>query len=141
MRNLPSLALFVCCSLLSPFFTRAQKPPMPRLEYRVSVADPQSHAYQVSMEIKDWPSDTLDLFLPNWMPGDYQMRDYFKGIKNFNLLSGRVLDSSQKAHWKVVRNGKESVRLAYEVATNSNLVANSYVDADRAYIVPVKSFL
>ena len=127
--------------LLIPFAVPAQKPPMPQLEYRVSKADPQNHSYQVSMEIKDWPLDALSLYLPNWMPGYYQMMDYYKGIKNFKLLSGQVLDSSQKAHWKVHRIGKESVRLAYEVVTDRNFVANSYVDPGRAYIVPVNSFL
>ncbi|TXK01946.1 M61 family metallopeptidase [Flagellimonas aequoris] len=133
-----SLILFV---FLLSFPLVAQKNSLPKFEFTVSVSDPNTHAYHVAMELLDWPTDTVALHLPNWMPGYYQMMDYYKGVKNFKVLSGQSLDDSQPATWMLTGVKGQKVQLEYDVFTDRTFVANSYVDEDRAYIIPVNSFL
>ncbi len=131
----------LCCICLGSLSLMGQGAPLPRLEYTVSVSDPDNHVYRVEMELLDLPMDTLVLQLPNWMPGYYQMMDYHKGIQNFRLHSGTLVDSSQAGTWVVTKGQGEPIKLEYGMLTHRTFVANSFVDRDRAYIVPVNSFL
>lgn len=119
----------------------AQKLTSPKFEYTVSVTDPNAHTYHVMLELLDWPSDSVTLHLPNWMPGYYQMMDYYKGVRNFKVQSGQSLDDSQPATWTLHGVKGEKIQLTYDIFTDRTFVANSYVDEDRAYMVPVNSFL
>ncbi|GLU44854.1 hypothetical protein Musp01_24780 [Muricauda sp. NBRC 101325] len=93
------------------------------------------------MEVTGWTEDELTLHLPNWMPGYYQMMDYYKGVKNFKVLSEQSVDDTQPATWILTNVQGKTITLSYDVHTDRKFVANSYVDNDRAYIVPVNSFL
>ena len=48
----------------------------PTIQFNVSVPDPSSHAYHVTMSLSKWNTDTLLLKMPNWTPGYYQLMNY-----------------------------------------------------------------
>src|SRR5690606_32824455 len=120
----------LCWICLGSLSLMGQGAPQPRLQYTVSVSDPDSHVYQVEMELLDLPMDTVVLQLPNWMPGYYQMMDYHKGIQNFKLHSGRLVDSSRPGTWVLTKAQGEQIKLEYGVLAHRTFVANSYVDRD-----------
>lgn len=134
------LTVFLLQYIFFPLALIAQAP-VPSFEYEVSVPNPDSHAYHVSLELRNWPTDMVDLRLPNWMPGYYQMMDYYKGVRNFEVLSGQALDDSKPMTWTLSGVKGQKIQVAYDIFTDRTFVANSYVDADRAYIIPVNSFL
>ncbi|KAB5489495.1 M61 family metallopeptidase [Flagellimonas hadalis] len=141
MKNLNLKKFLVLLPFLVSLSLSAQKNEVPRFEFAVSVPDPGSHTYHVATRILNWPTDTITLHLPNWMPGYYQMMDYYKGLKNFKVLSGQSFDESRPATWVLTGVKGKAVQLEYDMYTDRTFVANSYVDEDRAYIIPVNSFL
>ena len=41
------------------------------LFYQVAMSQPASHLFEVSLQIKNWQSTSLDLKMPVWTPGSY----------------------------------------------------------------------
>ncbi len=114
---------------------------IPQFDYQIAIQNPNSKSYQVDLTVRNWPKDTLVLHLPNWMPGYYQMMNYYKEVNNFKVHSGQIWDDSKPMTWKIIGTKGKDVHLAYDIYTDRSFVANSYVDSQRAYIVPVNSFL
>ncbi len=115
-----------------------------KVQYTISIPEPSSHQYSVEGKFISISSDTLVLKLPNWMPGYYQLMDYAKGIQQFNVKDNKgnslkFIHPSENT-WIIPNTKRSSVFVSYNVLTNRQFVANSYVDSSRAYIIPGNSF-
>jgi predicted metalloprotease with PDZ domain len=71
--------LFLIITSLTAF-AKASEP----LKFTVSMDDPGSHTFHVTLTYKPQPADSILLKLPNWTPGYYQLMDYAAGIQNFS---------------------------------------------------------
>jgi predicted metalloprotease with PDZ domain len=118
---------------------------LPRLHYELSIPHPENHSYAVSLAISEWKEDTLCLKLPNWMPGYYQMMGYSKDLEDISArdLQGTYLsmDRLNENTWKIGGIRNKEFLVNYTIRTHRQFVANSYVDADHAYLVPGNTFL
>lgn len=122
-------------------FARASDP----VRFTVSMDDPASHTFHVSLTYKPEPSDSILLKLPDWTPGYYQLMDYAAGIQNFSPKDekGNALKwvRSGKTGWHVgIKNVKE-IRVEYDVLTKRKFVATSYLDEEHGYLTPASVFM
>lgn len=46
------------------------------LHYRVAMPQPESHLFEVTLQVRGWQRSTLDLKMPVWTPGSYLVREY-----------------------------------------------------------------
>lgn len=117
----------------------------PFFQYKVSILQPESHAYTVTLHTGNWDQDTVVFKMPNWMPGYYQIMSYGKSVENMTVTAdnGEKLAYFQKNDhsWAVYGVRNRPFRLEYRVKTERQFVATSYVDTARAYIIPENSFL
>ncbi|MBL0112329.1 MAG: M61 family metallopeptidase [Saprospiraceae bacterium] len=117
----------------------------PKINYTISIPNPASHSYHIRLETSGWNADELTLKLPQWMPGYYQVMHYAKGLENISAKnhSGKSvsLEKSNENTFiiKGIRQSKLSIE--YDMKTDRQFVANSYVDSSRAYIIPANTFL
>ncbi|PVD51108.1 peptidase M61 [Terrimonas sp.] len=134
--------LFVIIFLLLIWFnTTAQL----SVNYTLSFPALKEHTYRVSMEVSGLKTDSLVLVLPNWMPGYYQLMNYAGNVKNFvagttNNKNLRVT-KNDKLSWKINTTGAKTIIAEYDIVTSREFVANSYVDEERAYLIPGNSFM
>lgn len=111
----------------------------PTFEYNISIPDPDTHQYHVSLEVSGWPKDTLVLQMSRWMPGYYQMMDYFKDLQHLKVVSGQPMEDLDISSWRFT-DAQKPLKLEYDVLTHRQFVAISYVDGEHAYLIPENTF-
>lgn len=127
--------------LCAKFSVTAQS--KPTLHFTVSIPD-TGKTIHVQLDAQGWPMDTVELKLPNWMPGYYQIMNYSKSVENFNATNnaGKKLSVAHTNDntWRVATR-KKPFKITYDIKTQRKFVANNYVDSAHAYILPVGSFV
>ncbi|WP_258100058.1 M61 family metallopeptidase [Marinoscillum pacificum] len=115
------------------------------IHYSISVPSPKTNSYEVSMAIKGIESDTITLKMPQWHPGYYQIMSYGKDVKNLNLVTGKKstaqVEQANFNTWNIFGITSGEITVKYQIQTHREFVANSYVDKNRAYIIPENTFL
>ncbi|KRO87273.1 MAG: hypothetical protein ABR90_04895 [Cryomorphaceae bacterium BACL29 MAG-121220-bin8] len=117
----------------------------PIIQYLISIPNPSSHTYNVELHYSHWKQGSIQLKMPQWMPGYYQIMDYAKYLediqatdKNGNILPIKKINDNT---WEIADLKKDSFIINYSIRTDRQFVANSYVDSTHAYIVPENTFL
>ncbi len=117
----------------------------PIISYVISIPEPSSHIYNVELHCSQWMKDTIQLKMPQWMPGYYQIMDYAKSVKNMlakdtkgNSLPIKKINDNT---WEISDVKNKTFLVNYSIQTEKQFVANSYVDSTHAYIIPENTFL
>ena len=53
------------------------------LHYQVSMPQPETHLFEVTLQVKGWQAEVLDLKMPVWTPGSYLVREYARHLQDF----------------------------------------------------------
>ncbi len=109
------------------------------LQYDVSISDPTSQYCHVELHLEGWDEDTIQLKMPKWMPGYYQLMQYAKAVENVeandtkgNKIELRKLNENT---WELSGVRNQSVTIQYDVKADRQFVANSFIDSTHAYLV------
>ncbi|MDQ1087760.1 putative metalloprotease with PDZ domain [Siphonobacter sp. SORGH_AS 1065] len=115
------------------------------IAYTVRMENPQNHIYQVSFTYTGLTSSVLELKMPVWTPGYYQLMNYAKSVEGFEASdeAGKILpfEKSTPSTWQVRTGGSKTLKVKYQVRTGMSFVASNYLDENRAYISPAGLFL
>jgi predicted metalloprotease with PDZ domain len=114
------------------------------VSFLVSMDQPATHSFHVTMTCSGFQSGLFDLKLPVWTPGYYQRLDFSNNVENLKVAdaSGKTVNWEKISGntWRV-NNKSKSIILNYDVKTSRPFVATPYLDAERGYIVPAGVFL
>jgi len=144
-----ALKLCYCVLLLNTFFiskaTNKVDNQEIKMDFSVSFEDAQSHYVEVVLNFENLHSKTTNLILPVWTPGYYLILNTPRYIVDFEVTDGK----NQKIKWKkstknswTIENGTASkITVKYHVFANKKSVAESYVDAEKAFIMPNTIFM
>ena len=140
------LVLFLILLIFSINSTIAfSQPARPIFNYLVSIPQPDSHSIQIELHTSGWNQDTLQFKMPNWMPGYYQIMDYFKTVENImakdNYGENMPIKTINDNTWSIAAVKNKSFIISYTIRTNRQFVANSFVDNTHAYLIPENIFL
>lgn len=114
--------------------------------YRLTFPERAQHFIQVEARFATAGAADLDVFLPVWMPGDYEIRNFSGRVERLGAVGadGRTLEvqALSKSRWRVSCAGQTEVRLAYRVRGVSRpRPASNYVDASRAVVQGAATFI
>lgn len=130
----------ICLSIL--FSISAQE--KTKIIFSVSIKDPASHYFQVQMECSGFGKNVLEFKMPAWTPGYYQRMDYANFVENFKATDENdeklKWEKSSVNSWKVIPGDSKKIILNYDLKTTRPFVATSYVEEEKAYIIPAASF-
>lgn len=115
------------------------------LKYTLTIANPSNHYYHIDLDCNGWVNDTIIFKMPKWMPGYYQIMDYYKNVenivaKNKNGNSLQVVKQNENT-WQLVVAKNTPFNLSYDVKSDKEFVASNYLDSTHGYIVPPATFL
>ena len=131
--------LFGTRSLL-PATLGSESAPAVKTVFTISMDNPASHCYQVTLSCQGLEGTICDYKMPVWSPGYYGLFDFGGKVRAFRAEDGegRELkwEKTGSSTWRVVTDQAESVILNYEVLATSQFVGQSYLGEDRGYIVP-----
>ncbi|MEO1669255.1 MAG: M61 family metallopeptidase [Cyanobacteria bacterium J06631_2] len=106
------------------------------LFYQVAMSQPASHLFEVTLEISNWRSPTLDLKMPVWTPGSYLVREYARHLQDFSAKDGEVELASQKLgknHWQVATADSSAIKISYLIYANDLTVRTNHLDSTHGY--------
>ncbi len=125
------------------FLLRFLKSSMSDLLYRVKLAKPNAHLFEVTLTIPEPDEDGQLLSLPAWIPGSYMIRDFAKNIVRIRAGAGgrdvgyRKID---KSSWRFDPVGGP-LSVVYEVYAWDLSVRSAHFDATHAYFNGTSLFL
>ena len=107
------------------------------LFYQVAMSEPASHLFEVTLQVNNWESATLDLKMPVWTPGSYLVREYARHVQDFVATDsqGQALATGKvsKNHWQITTNGISDIVVKYRVFANELTVRTNHLDATHGY--------
>ena len=117
----------------------------PVLQYTVSMPLPASHYFHVDLYCSGWSNDSIELKMPKWMPGYYQLMNYGKAVENTsakdNKGKGIAVKQINDNTWQLAVSKNKPFTVSYDVKTDKQFVASPYIDSAHAYIIPTGLFL
>ncbi len=88
------------------------------LKYTISYQYPHRSFLDLELVIDDISTDTLELHLPNWRPGRYQIQNFAKNIRRFEVYSenGSPLPyrKTNKSIWQIQTQNTNKITVKYE---------------------------
>ena len=124
--------------------------PAPAVTYILSMPEPQTHYFEVEMQVKNSAAATnagknkyVDVKMPVWTPGSYLIREYAKNVEGFTATAGGkpvVSDKIRKNAWRVY-SADNDLTIRYRVYANELTVRTSFVDIDHGYVTPAGVFM
>ena len=143
MKYTRSLLLLICA-----FFSWqniSSQTSAPDLHYQVFLDKANAHLFHMKFSVANYDKDTLLFKLPAWMPGYYQLMNYAKNLENLEasypdgqkIPIKKVNDNS----WQLILQNQKPFTLNYDIRTQRQFVATSYIDSTHAYLVPGNNFL
>ena len=131
--------------LLSSREGDAQKATGTRIEYTVSMENPNQHYFHVSLTYSGIMEKSVELKLPVWTPGYYMIMDYAKYVINFKVVSGSGKEipwkKTEKNRWSIETERISTIQVSYDVFAFRTSVADSFLDDGRGFISPTGIFM
>lgn len=117
----------------------------PVFQYTVSIPNPASHYIHVALSSSGWNIEAIDLKMPAWMPGYYQLMPYAKAVENFSAKDKKgkpiTVKHTDDNTWQINLAKNTAFNISYDVKTERQFVATSFIDSSHAYLVPAGLFL
>ncbi|BAT55563.1 Peptidase M61 [Nostoc sp. NIES-3756] len=109
---------------------------VPTINYLVAMPQPETHLFEVSLQIVNYSLPILDLRMPVWTPGSYLVREYAKNLQDFTAFAGdKVLPwrKISKNHWQINKGDVSEVTVRYRIFANELSVRTNHLDATHGY--------
>jgi predicted metalloprotease with PDZ domain len=113
--------------------------------YRISYSNPQSHYIEIEFTLRSPESPEVELQLPAWRPGRYELGNFAKNIQkwaafdeNDNKLEFRKV---KKDRWIVHTGIAKEVRIRYTYYAAELNAGSTFLDETQLYMNPVNCCL
>ena len=141
LRNSKMLILPAAVAVLLVGEAAAATPPaavVPTLRYTLAMPAPQTHYFEVKMELGGFPAEYTDVKMPVWAPGSYLVREFSKNVEGLQArtVGGQALavEKISKNTWRVRHPKQASFSVSYRVYAFELTVRTSFIDADHGYL-------
>lgn len=106
-----------------------------RLHYQVAMPQPESHLFEVTLQIEGWQQPTLELRMPVWTPGSYLVREYSRHLQDFQASANTAIAwrKTQKNHWQIETRGQSAITVRYRIFANELTVRTNHLDKTHGY--------
>ncbi len=145
MKNILLLFTVLILKLEMSFASKIIEPEKPKIEYFLSMPEPHTHYFEVSMTVEnsDKSKDYTDFKMPVWTPGSYLIREYAKNVEGFSANDGTnalKFDKINKNTWRVFgKNNKITIK--YKVYSFELTVRTSFLDDVHGYVNGASLFM
>ena len=111
------------------------------MKYRISYPRPATGFIDIELEISDINFDNVQLQLPSWRPGRYELADFAKNIRSWEAFDrkGKKLSSEKltKDLWEVDTSTTDTVIVKYNYFTDSIDAGNCFSSDEQLYVNPI----
>ena len=111
------------------------------IKYIFLQKNPASHYVYIDMHIDGINSDTIQLQLPSWRPGRYELGNFAKNIKKVDVFNekGEPLSyvKTTKDLWEINCKGNSSIKVTYSYYSAELNAGACFADDSQIYLNPV----
>jgi predicted metalloprotease with PDZ domain len=111
------------------------------IHYKFYLKNPSSHYIYVDMTIDQVNAPTVELQLPAWRPGRYELGNFARNIKRVDVVNenGTVLHYTKttKDLWVVDTRAAKQLKVTYSYFTSEINAGSCYADDMQLYVNPV----
>lgn len=115
------------------------------MQYTFSYTHPHRHIIDIEFTIDKIWSSSIDVQLPAWRPGRYELGNFAKNIQHFKVLAdnGNELKFKKqtKDTWKINTEGAKTIHIHYGYYANELNAGSTFLDEDQLYVNPVNCCL
>jgi len=115
------------------------------LDYRIGLDQAAAQLVDIEMTIPAWDRPTLDLRLPVWRPGRYEVLDLAGGIRTFEAVGpdrkALAWDKVDKSTWRVHTPTPGDVVVRYQLYCNSLSSRTRHADDSHVFLSGAAAFL
>jgi predicted metalloprotease with PDZ domain len=127
------------------FLAGASTPALAQVEYGIDLRQPDHRTGAVTIRFPASEGQTLDVKMPVWRTGRYQILPLPNGVRRFAATddSGGALrwEKVDNATWRIHGTAGRPVRLSYELYANELGLRTRHIDDSHAYLNPSAVFL
>lgn len=110
------------------------------MKYYFSTEAPQQQYISITVQVPS-AQDTTLLKFPRWRPGRYELGEFAKNVKSFQIfdVKGKPCDFNKLDHstWKVETSNTESITVKYSYYAADLNAGSTYLDSTQLYVNPV----
>lgn len=111
------------------------------MHYKISYENPHQHYISFECTIAGVSGDSLLIQLPSWRPGRYELGNFAKNVRGFNVFdkSGKPLAhrKQSKDSWLVACAELDTVIVRYQYFAADLNAGSTYLDEKQLYMNPV----
>ena len=111
------------------------------MHYKIYLKNPQSHYIYIDLTISNINKPFIELHLPTWRPGRYELGNFAKNIKRVDAFDNeKKLLNYHKTNnhtWHINTNGCNEITVTYSYHTSEINAGNCFADENQLYINPV----
>lgn len=118
------------------------------IQYTITLQNAHAHLIDVHLRVENINQTTLNLSLPNWIPGSYLIRDFAKNIIDMQARDdqGQALKIGilDKSHWQITNaqnTDLKTVEITYQVYAWDLSVRSAHFDQTHAFFNGTSVFL
>ena len=107
------------------------------IKYKISSENPQSHFLNIEMVIDNIQSGTIELQLPAWRPGRYELQNFAKNIQRFEVFSSQKevqFHKITKDRWLIQTTDLQDIIVKFTYFANTQNAGSSFVDESVMYV-------
>ncbi|QIL02117.1 M61 family metallopeptidase [Sphingomonas sinipercae] len=116
-----------------------------RVDYAIDLTAPEHHTGKVSIDFPATAGASLDIRMPAWRTGRYNILNLANGVRGFSASdrAGRPLrwKKIDKSTWRIHRAPGTPVRVGYEIYGNELGLRTRHIDDSHAYLNPSAIFM
>lgn len=111
------------------------------VHYKIAYESPQERFLQIECQLEDLKGSFLEVHLPAWRPGRYELQNYARNIHHFKAtdLQGTplIVKKIKKNTWRIETLSAKTIRLAYSYYAFQLDAGGSWLDDTQVYINPI----
>ena len=125
-------------SLVGLLFIFSQTLMGQKINYRVSILEPQTRYAEVVIEISGQTQSETDFYMPVWTPGSYMVREFSRNVEQVLAYNNegeelKVVKIAKNA-WKVSNGKQQNFQLNYKVYANEVSVRTTFINNETAFL-------
>lgn len=138
MRHFRFVLTFLLCPLL--LFAQSES-----IHYDIRFSEPHTHYAELTLQLKGFELDTVELKMPVWAPGSYLIREFARNIESIEAAN----DLGEKLNLKKINKNSliiypirgQTILVKYRLYANELTVRTSHIDDSHAYLNGTSVFL
>lgn len=110
------------------------------VKFTFRIDNPSQHFVQISA-VFPVTSDQMEVRLPSWRPGRYEVANFAKNVKHFKVFDNdrkkRSFQKSTKDSWQIDTSGAKEITVEYWYFANELNAGSTYLSDEQLYVNPV----